>query len=39
VSASTVSLRTRDGDRVNGIPLAEFKARVLDRIATRSLAL
>jgi threonyl-tRNA synthetase len=39
VSAGTVSLRTRDGDRVNGIPQAEFKARVLDRIATRSLAL
>jgi len=32
-----VSLRTRDGKQENGIQLAAFKARVLDRVASKSL--
>jgi threonyl-tRNA synthetase len=39
VDAGTVSLRTRDGDRMNGMPVVEFKTRVTDRIALRSLEL
>lgn len=35
----TVALRRRDGSRQNGLPLAEFKASVLDRIKNRSLEL
>jgi threonyl-tRNA synthetase len=35
-SAGTVSLRARDGSRLDNIPLAEFLARATDRIATRS---
>jgi threonyl-tRNA synthetase len=38
-NAKTVSLRIRDGSRQDNIPLAEFIARVKDRIATRSAAL
>ena len=36
VSDGTVSLRTRDGDRQNSMPLAEFIATVQARIASRS---
>ncbi len=39
VGAGTVSLRKRDGERVNGMPVAEFKTRVVDRITARSLDL
>ena len=39
VEAGTVSLRQRDGQRVNAMPVAEFTARVTGRIATRSLEL
>ncbi|MCS6994034.1 MAG: threonine--tRNA ligase [Anaerolineales bacterium] len=35
-AAGTVSLRLRDGSQVNNIPLAEFEARVRDRIARRA---
>ncbi len=34
--AGQVSLRVRDGSRADNIPLAEFTARALDRIAKRS---
>ena len=37
MSEGVVSLRTRDGKQENGIQLAAFKARVLDRIASKSL--
>jgi threonyl-tRNA synthetase len=36
VSDGTVSLRKRDGNRQNGMPLAEFIATVQERIASRS---
>jgi threonyl-tRNA synthetase len=39
VESNTVSLRFRDGERVNGMPVSEFITRVKDRIQTRSLAL
>ena len=39
VEAGNVSLRQRDGQRVNAMPVAEFTARVTGRIATRSLEL
>ena len=39
VEAGTVSLRQRDGQRVNAMPVAEFTAQVTGRIATRSLEL
>jgi threonyl-tRNA synthetase len=39
VNAGTVSLRTREGERLNGLPTAEFQTRVLDRIKRRALAL
>mgnify|MGYP000751896750 CR=1 FL=1 len=35
-SAGVVSLRMRDGSQVNNIPLAEFQARVKDRISRRA---
>ena len=34
--AGVVSLRMRNGEQQNNIPLAEFQARVKERIATRS---
>lgn len=34
--AGVVSLRMRDGSQLNNIPLAEFEARVTDRIARRA---
>jgi threonyl-tRNA synthetase len=34
--AGVVSLRMRDGSQLNNIPLAEFEARVRDRIARRA---
>ena len=39
VEGGTVSLRQRDGERINGLPFEEFAARVTDRIASRSLEL
>jgi threonyl-tRNA synthetase len=39
VENGTVSLRQRDGERVNGMPVAEFITLVVDRIKTRSLDL
>ncbi|MCJ7700054.1 MAG: threonine--tRNA ligase [Anaerolineales bacterium] len=39
VENGTVSLRQRDGQRVNAMPVAEFAALVTGRIATRSLEL
>ena len=36
VENSTVSVRTRDGARQNGLPVEEFVTAVQDRIATRS---
>jgi threonyl-tRNA synthetase len=39
VSNETISLRTRDGERVTGMPIPEFTARLLERIETRSLKL
>ena len=36
VEANTVSVRTRDGARQNGLPVEEFVAAVQERIATRS---
>jgi threonyl-tRNA synthetase len=36
IQENSVSLRKRDGSRQNGMPFAEFKALVKDRIATRS---
>ena len=36
MKANQVSLRVRDGSQQNNIPLAEFEARVKDRIANRS---
>jgi threonyl-tRNA synthetase len=39
VEDSTVSLRLRDGERVNDMAVKEFIARVKDRIKTRSLEL
>ena len=36
VENSTVSVRTRDGARQNGLPVEEFVAAVQERIATRS---
>jgi len=39
VENGTVSLRQRDGERVNGMPLAEFITRLQDRIKSRSLEL
>ncbi len=35
-AAEVVSLRMRDGAQVNNIPLAEFKARIRDRISRRA---
>ena len=35
-AAGTVSLRKRDGSRVDSLPLDEFVAMVTDRIATRA---
>lgn len=35
-AAGVVSLRMRDGSQVNNIPLAEFQARVKDRISRRA---
>jgi len=35
-TSGTVSLRMRDGSQVNNIPLAEFEARIKDRIARRA---
>jgi threonyl-tRNA synthetase len=35
-NAGTVSLRVRDGSQQNNIPLSEFQARVLDKIARRA---
>jgi len=39
VEEGTVSLRKRDGARVNGMPVSEFSALVKDKIETRSLKL
>jgi threonyl-tRNA synthetase len=39
VEDGTVSLRQRDGERINSLPFEEFTARVTDRIASRSLEL
>jgi threonyl-tRNA synthetase len=39
VEDSTVSLRFRDGERVNGMPVSGFITRVKERIKTRSLEL
>jgi len=36
VQDETVSLRVRNGNRANGLPVGEFEAHVLDRIRTRS---
>jgi threonyl-tRNA synthetase len=36
VQDGTVSLRVRDGNRVNGMPVSELEARVLERIRSRS---
>ena len=36
VEQETVALRRRDGKRQNGLPVGEFEAMVMERIATRS---
>ncbi len=36
VENETVSLRSRDGERQNGMPVGEFLAHVQERIATRA---
>jgi len=39
VEKGTVSLRTRDGEHVNGMSLIDFEGRLVDRIKERSLEL
>jgi len=36
VQQESVSLRARDGSRQDNMPVAEFSARVLERIRTRA---